>query len=168
MTSKINDLDLTFTWPWWPTSDMESASFHMVKRLKTHKKIANARLMRADIYAKSRVRPNMASGSRSQVKGHLGQGYEILRVGVKLINLMVLFRCDRALFVRVIHEKQRRVLPSVFNAVIQFLQNMRTHMQHVRNNYQKVYEQRRNTAPIFIDIANTLRMASYVALGTYM
>ena len=32
----------------------------------------------------------MVSKSRSQVKGHLGQGHEIFRVSVKLINARVL------------------------------------------------------------------------------
>ena len=32
----------------------------------------------------------MVSEKRSQVKGHLGQGHEIFRVGVKLINVRVL------------------------------------------------------------------------------
>ena len=32
----------------------------------------------------------MVSEKRSQVKGHLGQGHEIFRVGVKLINARVL------------------------------------------------------------------------------
>ena len=56
----------------------------------------------------------MVSKSRSQVKGHLGQGHQIFRVGVKLINPMVCTESFVAIgrFLRELFAKKLRVVES--------------------------------------------------------
>ena len=108
--------DLTFRWHWYPPLCMGATSNHMFERLKPRKdckRAANA----------SRHTPNRDSGQTWSRKvgqvwptfrplgrnltlnwplGHLGQGHEISRVGVKLINARVLKVTSRS--VAFLHE----------------------------------------------------------------
>ena len=63
--------------------------------------------LRALICDESRLRPDMTSRNMSQVKGDLGQGHEIFRICVKLINMRALSFITIERFWRKLFAKKR-------------------------------------------------------------